>query len=95
MFECFTSPSQSKGFLPCLEEVLEEEGRKGEKLSHMERIRAEIADLEDQRSRALFSRRVIGKVSSWKGDLTYNINIRRVNFKWQRGNKIGGSSIGV
>ena len=55
----------------------------------MERIRAKVADLEERRSRSLLSRRVIGKVSSWKGDITYNINIRRVNFKWQRGNKIG------
>ena len=67
-----------------------EEETKEEQLSPMERIRAEIADLEEKRSRSLFDRRVIGKVSSWKGDVTYNINIRRVNFKWQRGNKIGG-----
>lgn len=43
---------------------------------------------------SLIARRVIGKVSSWKGDLTYNINIRRVNFKWQRGNKIGDGQFG-
>jgi len=79
--------SQSKLFLPVTEV---EEDTKEEQLSPMERIRAEIADLEEKRSRSLFDRHVIGKVSSWKGDVTYNINIRRVNFKWQRGNKIGG-----
>ena len=74
---------------PDVADIREEEERRQEKMLPMERIRAKVADLEERRSRSLLARRVIGKVSSWKGDITYNINIRRVNFKWQRGNKIG------
>lgn len=55
-----------------------------------DRIQAEVARIEKKRDDYLRSRQVIGRVTEGAHrDLTMRINVRKVNFKWQRGTKIG------
>ena len=60
--------------------------------SPIEKIRASLKHVEDKRNTYLTQNHVIGKVSSRKADLAYemvHVNFRHVNFKWQLGYKIG------
>ena len=52
-------------------------------------IASRLSALEQQRTNDLFKRRAIGRVTSQKLEVDFHISVRKVNFKWQRGNKIG------
>lgn len=56
-----------------------------------ERLRLRIEKLELSREQKLRDTRVIGMVTSRVQEPDYRINVRRVNFRWQRGIKIGTS----
>jgi mitogen-activated protein kinase kinase kinase 4 len=45
--------------------------------------------LEEERTKKLTEQRVIGREVSKKTENDYRINVRRINFRWQRGLKIG------
>ena len=62
------------------------------KYYRLEKIREKIYQSEKERTTKLFQKQVIGRVTEQRVELDYNISIRRVNFKWQRGIKIGTSS---
>lgn len=54
-----------------------------------DRIVSKIKELEYLRSKKLQEGRVIGRVTNKKSEVSYHINTRKVNFHWQKGNKIG------
>ena len=54
------------------------------------KIRAKIQHLEQHREQNLRRNKLVGKtIESNVAAVNYHINLRRVNFKWQRGIKIG------
>ena len=55
----------------------------------MRRRRERVRHLEQQRADALFSEGRIGRVTHKQQQVEVSIANRRVNFKWQRGIKIG------
>ena len=57
--------------------------------NHMEEVNKQLEEIEKERQKKLQNNRMIGRVVSLKTDCDYNIKIRRVNFKWQRGIKLG------
>nr|ARQ79356.1 mitogen-activated protein kinase kinase kinase 4 [Tegillarca granosa] len=59
-----------------------------------ERIALAIETLERERNNKLRERHVIGHVTSMKLEPDYHINARKVNFRWQRGTKIGEGQFG-
>lgn len=54
-----------------------------------EKATKKIDKLEEDRTKKLQEQRVIGREVSKKSETDYRINVRRVNFRWQRGLKIG------
>ena len=54
-----------------------------------EKATKKIIKLEEERTKKLTEQRVIGREVSKKTENDYRINVRRVNFRWQRGLKIG------
>ena len=56
-----------------------------------ERKKQAITDLERKREHMLLDQRVIGHVTSHQSSPDYRISARRVNFRWQRGTKIGNT----
>ena len=56
-----------------------------------DRIDSKIKELEQVRAKKLQDQRVIGRVTNKKSEVSYHINTRKVNFHWQKGNKIGKS----
>ncbi|ESO84956.1 hypothetical protein LOTGIDRAFT_168212 [Lottia gigantea] len=64
-------------------------------LSRSDRIMSLISRIDEKRNQVLQDRHMIGKVTSLKAsDIDYRISVRRVNFKWQRGIKIGEGQFG-
>ena len=62
------------------------------RLNHLDKRKASIDKLERKRTEKLIKKKIIGKISDKKPDLAsdlVNIKSRRVNFKWNLGNKIG------
>ncbi|XP_060581220.1 mitogen-activated protein kinase kinase kinase 4-like isoform X3 [Ruditapes philippinarum] len=57
------------------------------------RIVAAINKIEEERNKRLREQRVIGSVTKHK-EVSYHINTRKVNFHWQKGNKIGEGQFG-
>ena len=53
------------------------------------RLRERVRRLEQERANALFSAGRIGRVTHKQPQVEVSIANRRVNFKWQRGIKIG------
>ena len=58
-------------------------------MSRGEAIQQDIRNLEKQRDTHLREKGRIGRVANKVREPDYRINVRRVNFRWQRGNKIG------
>lgn len=54
-----------------------------------ERSMKKIEKLEKDMTEKFIKERVIGHVVNKKTETDYRINVRRVNFRWQRGLKIG------
>ena len=54
-----------------------------------DRVVSKIKELERLRMVKLREQRVIGRVTNKKSEVSYHINTRKVNFHWQKGNKIG------
>lgn len=52
------------------------------------RIVTAINKIEEERNKRLQEQRVIGHVTKHR-EVNYHINTRKVNFHWQKGNKIG------
>ncbi|XP_076445793.1 mitogen-activated protein kinase kinase kinase 4-like [Babylonia areolata] len=63
-------------------------------MSRRERICDEILSMERQRESQLREKSRIGRVANKVREPDYRINVRRVNFRWQRGNKIGEGQFG-
>ncbi|XP_071112541.1 mitogen-activated protein kinase kinase kinase 4-like [Haliotis cracherodii] len=63
-------------------------------LSRKERIKLGCRRLEEERNQKMRDKRVIGRTTSRQSEIDYHINVRRVNFRWQRGNKIGEGQFG-
>ena len=63
--------------------------RTEEESNRMTRIVHAIQRYEQDRTNELYNRHIIGRVTNKRVEVDYRINIRRVNFKWQRGFKIG------
>ena len=62
------------------------------RMNHLDKMRASIEKLERKRTDKLIRKKIIGRISDKKPDLAsdlVNIKSRRVNFKWNLGNKIG------
>ncbi|CAG2253678.1 MAP3K4 [Mytilus edulis] len=59
-----------------------------------EKATKKIDKLEEDRTKKLQEQRVIGREVSKKSETDYRINVRRVNFRWQRGLKIGEGQFG-
>ncbi|CAC5409888.1 MAP3K4 [Mytilus coruscus] len=59
-----------------------------------EKATKKIKKLEEDRTKKLQEQRVIGREVSKKSETDYRINVRRVNFRWQRGLKIGEGQFG-
>ncbi|CAG5116904.1 unnamed protein product [Candidula unifasciata] len=59
-----------------------------------ERLRLRIEKLELGREQKLRESRIIGRVTNHVQEPDYRINVRRVNFRWQRGIKIGEGQFG-
>ena len=58
----------------------------------MNRVRCALQEIDERRTAKLQHMRVVGNVTPKKADLAHELvhmNVRRVNFKWQLGNKIG------
>lgn len=60
-----------------------------EDLKPMDRRKRAIMRLEERRQARLRDSGVIGVATSRKIEPDYRISVRRVNFRWQRGLKIG------
>ena len=60
----------------------------------LKRRRAEIRKLEQKRTNQLYGNKQIGRVTMRKQQVEVHISNRRVNFKWQRGIKIGEGQFG-
>lgn len=58
-------------------------------LTRRERIRRKVDHMERERDDQLLEKKRIGRVTNKVREPDYRINMRRVNFRWQRGNKIG------
>lgn len=60
------------------------------------RVRKAVRSLELKRNAKLYDKRFIGRVAERSHDVDYHnhISVRRVNFKWQRGNKLGEGQYG-
>lgn len=58
--------------------------------SRQERIRQEIKLVEGVRDKKLQEKHRIGHVTDKVREPDFRFTVRRVNFRWQRGNKIGG-----
>jgi len=57
------------------------------------RIQTSIQHLECERETRLHANKLVGKTTeSSSAAVNYHISLRRVNFKWQRGIKIGNSA---
>jgi len=55
-----------------------------------ERVQAAVSLLDRSRDKSLYEKKVIGHVTEGHHSTSIvRINVRRVNFKWQRGTKIG------
>ncbi|XP_005109668.1 mitogen-activated protein kinase kinase kinase 4 isoform X2 [Aplysia californica] len=59
-----------------------------------ERLRISIEKLEADREQKLRTKRIIGNVSGRVHEPDIRMNVRRVNFRWQRGFKIGEGQFG-
>ncbi|XP_045197016.1 mitogen-activated protein kinase kinase kinase 4-like isoform X2 [Mercenaria mercenaria] len=57
------------------------------------RIVTAINKIEEERNKRLREQRVVGCVTKHK-EVSYHINTRKVNFHWQKGNKIGEGQFG-
>ena len=57
--------------------------------NHTDRLRNAIEHLEITREQRLRDERIIGILASQVHEPDIRINVRRVNFRWQRGFKIG------
>jgi mitogen-activated protein kinase kinase kinase 4 len=60
----------------------------------MHRIHTAIKYLEELRQGQLADANMIGKVVSCKTEVDYHINVKRANFSWQRGMKVGDGRFG-
>ena len=60
----------------------------------LKRRRAKIQTLEQQRTNRLYANKQIGRVTMRKQQVEVYISNRRVNFKWQRGIKVGEGQFG-
>jgi hypothetical protein len=58
------------------------------KFAH-EKMLTGLRSIEQKRVNSLFANRLIGRPTNCPIDVDYHINLRRVNFRWQRGIKIG------
>ncbi|XP_074644570.1 mitogen-activated protein kinase kinase kinase 4-like isoform X2 [Tubulanus polymorphus] len=58
------------------------------------KIQKAIQRLEEKRQNNLLDQKMIGKVMSVRQELDVRINVKRANFKWQRGIKIGEGQFG-
>jgi mitogen-activated protein kinase kinase kinase 4 len=58
-------------------------------LSRREKIQQQIQGLERTRESDLREKKRIGQVTNKAREPDYRVSVRRVNFRWQRGNKIG------
>ncbi|CAH1799809.1 unnamed protein product [Owenia fusiformis] len=72
--------------------IEEDDGHRPDNLK--ERIKHSIAQFENHRDNKMFKAGLIGRVTEKKIEVDYHIKVRRVNFKWQRGNKIGEGQFG-
>ncbi|KAK7107487.1 mitogen-activated protein kinase kinase kinase 4-like isoform X2 [Littorina saxatilis] len=63
-------------------------------LTRRERIRRKVDHMERERDDQLLEKKRIGRVTNKVREPDYRINMRRVNFRWQRGNKIGEGQFG-
>jgi len=54
-----------------------------------EKLLASLRSIEQKRVDIMFANRLIGRPTNSRVDVDYHINLRRVNFRWQRGIKIG------
>ena len=65
---------------------------RSERERRQRKIRASIQHLEQHREKILHDSKLVGKTTgSTVAAVNYHMNLRRVNFKWQRGIKIGNS----
>ncbi|XP_064627504.1 mitogen-activated protein kinase kinase kinase 4-like [Lineus longissimus] len=60
----------------------------------MHHIHQSIKYLEEERQSQLTEANMIGKVVSCKTEVDYHINVKRANFTWQRGMKVGDGRFG-
>ncbi|KAK6169248.1 hypothetical protein SNE40_020332 [Patella caerulea] len=63
-------------------------------LTRSERMIQQINEIDRKRNKVLQDRRMVGRVTNKVSDIDYRISVRRVNFKWQRGTKIGEGQFG-
>lgn len=56
---------------------------------YRDRVCMAVKMLEKDRDEILQEKRRVGRPTSKKSESDYHISVRRVNFRWQRGNKIG------
>ena len=55
----------------------------------LKKIRGAIQILEQQRTNTLYMKKQIGRMTLQQKEVDYHITNKKVNFKWQRGIKIG------
>ncbi|XP_013387498.1 mitogen-activated protein kinase kinase kinase 4-like [Lingula anatina] len=63
-------------------------------LKPMERVHQAVARLEQDQNERLLAKRRIGRITTQRSDNNCHLHMRRVHFKWQRGNKIGEGQFG-
>ncbi|KAL5010300.1 hypothetical protein ScPMuIL_012605 [Solemya velum] len=61
---------------------------------YRERVCTAVRQLEKERDQKLQEKRRVGRQTNKKSEIDYHISVRRVNFRWQRGNKIGEGQFG-
>ena len=64
-------------------------GDPGPSATRQEKIRQKVQRFEKIREEKLRETKTIGQVTSRVQETDYRISLRRVNFRWLRGNKIG------
>ncbi|KAL3881975.1 hypothetical protein ACJMK2_028357 [Sinanodonta woodiana] len=59
-----------------------------------DRVMSVIEKLENERLKKLQEKRVIGRVTGRRSEVSYHTYARKVNFRWHKGNKIGEGQFG-